>query len=81
MISITINVSKINKEYLYEGKQGRYLNIVLFPTENDQYGNDYKAVQGLTKEQRAAGLKGPILGNGKNVGAARKPSSGGEDVL
>jgi hypothetical protein len=81
MISITINVSKINKEYLYEGKQGKYLNIVLFPTENDQYGNDYKAVQGLTKEQRAAGLKGPILGNGKNVGTARKPTSGGEDVL
>lgn len=81
MISVTINVSKINKEYLYEGKQGKYLNIVLFPTENDQYGNDWKAVQGLTKEQRAAGLKGPILGNGKNVGAARKPTSGGEDVL
>ena len=80
MISVTINVSKINKEYLYEGKQGKYLNIVLFPTENDQYGNDWKAVQGLTKEQRKAGLKGAILGNGKNIGAA-KPTSGVEDVL
>jgi hypothetical protein len=80
MISVSINVSKINKEYLIEGKQGKYLNLVLWPTENDQYGNDYKVVQGLSKEQRAAGLKGNILGNGKNIGRP-KPTSGGEDVL
>ena len=80
MISVTINVSKINKDYLYEGKQGKYLNIVLFPTENDQYGNDWKAVQGLTKEQRKAGLKGNILGSGRTMGGS-KPTSGGEDVL
>ena len=80
MISVTINVSKINKEYLYEGKQGKYLNIVLFPTENDQYGNDWIVKQSLTKEQRAAGVKAPIIGNGKNMGGS-KPTSGGEDVL
>ena len=80
MISVTINVSKINKEYLYEGKQGKYLSIVLFPTENDQYGNDWKAVQGLTKEQRAAGLKGNILGSGRTMGGGRNTNSG-EDVL
>ena len=80
MISVTINVSKVNKEYLYEGKNGKYLNVVLFPLDTpDQFGNNYKAVQGLTKEQRKAGLKGNILGNGKNIGAAK--TSGGEDVL
>lgn len=81
MISISINVSKINKEYLYEGKNGKYLNVVLFPLDApDQFGNNYKAVQGLTKEQRAAGLKGNILGSGRTMGGS-KPTSGGEDVL
>lgn len=81
MISISINVSKINKEYLYEGKNGKYLNVVLFKLETpDQYGNDFKAVQGLTKAQREAGLKGNILGSAKTMGGS-KPTSGGEDVL
>ena len=81
MISISINVSKINKEYLYEGKNGKYLNVVLFPLDApDQFGNNYKAVQGLTKEQRAAGLKGNILGSGRTMGGS-KPTSGGEDIL
>jgi hypothetical protein len=81
MISVTINVSKVNKEYLYEGKNGKYLNVVLFPLDApDQFGNNYKAVQGLTKEQRAAGLKGNILGSGRTMGGS-KPTSGGEDVL
>jgi hypothetical protein len=68
MISISINVSKIDKAHLYEGKQGKYLNLVLWETPDDKYGNDYRVVQGVSKEARASGVKGAILGNGKIVG-------------
>jgi len=78
MITLQIKTGQINKEWLYKGKNGTYLNLVLFPTENDQYGNNWIVKQSLTKEQRAAGVKAPIIGNGKNFG---RPTSGGEDVL
>jgi len=72
MISISINVSKIDKAHLYEGKQGKYLNLVLWETPDDTYGNDYRVVQGVSKEARASGVKGAILGNGKVVGKEPK---------
>jgi hypothetical protein len=66
MITLKINVSKILKEHLFEGKQGKYLDLVVFENdEPDEYGNDFKFVQGLSKEARQRGEKGPILGNGK----------------
>ena len=68
MISVSINVTKIDKAHLYEGKQGKYLNLVLWETPDDKYGNDYRVVQGVSKEARAAGTKGAILGNAKIVG-------------
>lgn len=65
MITAKINVSKIDKTKLFKGKNGMYLDIVLIETQNDQYGNDYMVVQGVSKEERAAGKKGEILGNAK----------------
>lgn len=73
MITLKINVSKIEKEYLFEGKSGKYLDVVLFETPGDKYGNDYRVVQGLSKEARAAGKKGAILGNGKVMGKKTEP--------
>lgn len=63
-----IDVKKINKEKLYVGKQGTYLDIVLIETPNDQYGNTHMIVQGLSQADRAAGVKGAILGNAKIIG-------------
>lgn len=68
MISVSINVSKIDKAHLYEGKSGKYLNLVLWESPDDKYGNDYRVVQGVSKEARAKGVKGAILGNGKTLG-------------
>jgi hypothetical protein len=79
MISVSINVSKIDKAHLYEGKQGKYLNLVLWETPDDKYGNDYRVVQGVSKEARAAGTKGAILGNAKLVG--KKPEAKDEDAF
>ena len=74
MISVSINVSKIDKAHLYEGKSGKYLNLVLWETQDDKYGNDYRVVQGVSKEARAAGTKGAILGNGKIMGKKQETS-------
>lgn len=70
MISVKIDVSKIDKSALYKGAKGTYLNITLMDNqggETDEYGNDYWVVQDLGAERRKAGEKGPKLGNGRNI--------------
>jgi len=64
-IQIKMNVKLIDKSRLYEGKKGLYLNAVLIPTPNNQYGDDFMIVEASTKEERDAGHKGKILGNAK----------------
>lgn len=66
MIAIQIDVNKINKEKLYKGEKGTYLNLVLIPTPNSQY-SDYMVVESTTKEEREQGVKGEMLGNAKNL--------------
>lgn len=74
MIIAKLDVTKIDKKYLFPGKKGTYLDIVLMENRDgpDQYGNDYMVVQGISKEARAAGEKGPILGNAKIIESQRK---------
>ena len=74
MITIKIDVTKIDKNLLFKGAKGTYLDVVLFETPDDKFGIDYRVVQGLTKEARAAGTKGAILGNGKVIGGNAKPA-------
>jgi hypothetical protein len=70
-IALKIDVSKIDKSRLFKGQKGTYLDAVLFYDENsDQYGNNGMIVQSVSKEERAQGIKGAILGNGKDVGAS-----------
>jgi hypothetical protein len=66
MIKLNIDVTKIEKKRLFEGKKGTYLDCVLIETPNSEYG-DYMIVQDISKEEREQGIKGPILGNGKNI--------------
>lgn len=58
-ISISVNVDKIDKKRFFEGKKGRYLDLVLFETPDSDYG-DY-----LVKQRGERNEKMPILGNGK----------------
>ena len=67
-IKISIDVTKIKKDWLFQGEKGTYLNITLgmLPDgETDNYGNLGMITQDVPKEvfskDRAA--KGPILGN------------------
>lgn len=70
MQTIKINVTRIDKSALFEGKNGKYLDLVLFENKNgpDQYGNHGFVMQDIGKERRDRGEKGPILGNWKEVG-------------
>ena len=80
-IDISLDVSKIDKTALYESpKTGKkYLNLtVLIREEKDEYQNDGFIVQKISQERKAAGEKGPILGNAKIMdwGAPKKNQHG-----
>jgi hypothetical protein len=70
MISLSIKTEKIEKQHLIEGKNGKILSVVLFENRDGkgQYGDDGYAVQGVSKEAREAGTRGPIVGNWRFVG-------------
>lgn len=61
-----IDVTKIDINKLFKGEKGTYLDIVLIPTPESQYG-DYMIVQSVSKEERRKGIKGAILGSVKNL--------------
>jgi hypothetical protein len=69
MITLQIDVLKINKDYLFKGEKGTYLDIVLIETTNNTFGNDYMVVQSVPKliREKNPEIKGNILGNGKIV--------------
>jgi hypothetical protein len=69
MIKLKISTWKIDKSHLYEGKNGKYLNCVLFENKDGtgEYGDDGFIVQDVTKEAREAGERGPIIGNWRHL--------------
>jgi len=70
MISLSIKTEKIEKQHLIEGKNGKILSVVLFENKDGkgQYGDDGFAVQGVSKESRESGTRGPIVGNWRYIG-------------
>ena len=66
-VSLRIDVTKIDKEKLYKGAKGTYLDVTTFidTDTSDQYGNNGMVTQSTTQEERDAGVKGAILGNNK----------------
>lgn len=65
MIAVKINLSKIDKNRLYKGEKGIYLDVVMFETPNSEY-NDWIVKQSISKEEREKGVELPICGGGKN---------------
>jgi hypothetical protein len=57
-----IDVTKIDKAHLYRGK---FLDLVLWENRDGpgQYGDTHMIIQSLSKEDRAAGKRGAIVGN------------------
>ncbi len=66
LLSVSIDVTKINKSELIVGAKGTYLNLtVSLNDEEDKFGNTVSAWQSQSKEQREAKTDRNFLGNGK----------------
>jgi hypothetical protein len=77
MRTIRIDVTKIDKSAIYEGKSGKYIDLVMFDNREgaDQYGNLGFVTQDLGKDRRLAGERGAILGNWKEIGERREAAA------
>jgi len=66
-VSLKINVSQIDKLRLFSGQKGKYLDATVFIDldQLDQYGNSGMITQDVSKDEKAQGVKGNILGNCK----------------
>jgi len=67
-VSLSIDVTKIQKERLSTGeKGGKWLNATVFVDVDDvdKFGNSGMITQDVTKEERDQGKQGYILGNCK----------------
>lgn len=77
-IKLKLDLTKVDKAKLFKSEKtgSVYLDVMLIENKNgvDQYGNSFMAVQDVSKEEREAGIKGAILGNGKIVGGAGQPA-------
>lgn len=68
MITISIDLRKIDQSKCKSHPNGaKYCELIVMESRERKFGNDYFVVQGLSKADRDAGLKGAILGNGKNL--------------
>jgi len=66
-VSISIDVTKIDRDRLFKGKKGQYLDLTTFIDldQEDQYGKNGFISQSLSKEEREMKSQTPILGNVK----------------
>ena len=78
-IKVSIDVTKIKKDQLFQGEKGTYLDLVLIPTPNSQYGNDYLVKQDYKDKELSK--DNPILGNGKVFGAVKETEETGTSDL
>ena len=78
-VEVQIDVTKIDKARLFEGKKGKYLTMTTFiDTDNkDQYDNNGFISHKQTKEESESKTNTPILGNVKvfwNDGQTTQPN-------
>ena len=81
MILAKINCQKIDKAHLFAGEKGTYLDVCLMENRDgpDQYGNDGFVCQGVSKDARDRGERGPIIGNWRNVQGKAQPKQAKPD--
>jgi hypothetical protein len=64
-VRVKLDVSKIDKNRLFKGAKGTYLDATVFIDidQKDQYDNNGFIAQDVSKEEREQDIKGPIVGN------------------
>ena len=60
-----INLDRIDKGRIVKGKKGNYLDVILVPTPKSKWGYSFLVAQCVSADERAEGVRGPILGNAK----------------
>lgn len=66
-LNLNLNLSKILKEKIYEGKTGKFIQLTVYVNdEADQYGNDCSIILSQTQEERQQKIK-HYVGNGKTL--------------
>ena len=75
MIKLNIDVTKIPREEIKSKPEwkGKFISCILVHKPNDR-GDDGFISMDVTKEQRAAGVRGAIIGNWKEL-QSRQPQS------
>ena len=66
-VSVRIDVTKIDKERLFKGEKGTYLDLTTFidVDAKDKYDNNGFISQSVSEDERKAKIQTPILGNVK----------------
>jgi hypothetical protein len=72
MITIKLDVTKLEKNRFHHGKKGIYADLILIEHPND-YGDDGFVAQAVSKEEREEGIKGPIVGNWRDTDKKAAP--------
>ncbi len=68
IVRASINLDKIPKDKIYQGKKGKYLSITFTVNDEvDNYGNQGPVIVDQTKEERTAKADKVYLGNVKVV--------------
>lgn len=68
MISLRIDVSKIDKSKLFKGGKGTYLDLtVALNDQADQFGRDVSVWVQQSKDERSANQPKNYLGGGKTI--------------
>lgn len=68
LVSVSLNLAKVPKDKVIDGKKGKYLNVtVSINDETDQYGNNAAIYVSQDKEEREAKADRTYLGNGRVV--------------
>lgn len=77
IISASIDLAKIDKSKIVEGKNGaKYYNILISVNdEKNKYGQDVAISENQSEEDRKGGVKKNYLGNGKTIWTSAKPTS------
>ena len=66
MISVSIDLSKLDESHFYTGKSTTFLNVLL-TSQTNRFDN-LEVIQGVSKEHYAAGVRSEVCGTWRDLG-------------
>jgi hypothetical protein len=73
ILNASLNVAKIDKTKLIQGKTGQFLNVTItINDEVDKFGNNASIFESQTKDERDNKTPKNYLGNGKVIWTSEK---------